>query len=38
MSYRGYLGITARNPERNIKGIDVSIAKVMNMDPSFYTN
>ena len=37
MSYRGYLGITARNSDRNIKGIDVSISKVMNMDPAFYT-
>ena len=38
MSYRGYLGLTARNQDRHTKAIDVSIAKVMNMDPAFYTS
>lgn len=37
LSYRGYLGITARNQDRNIKGVEVSIAKVMNMDPNYYS-
>jgi len=38
LSSSGTLGITARNDGRNIKGIDVSFAKIMNMDPRFYTN
>ena len=38
LSYRGYLGVTARNGDRNVKGVEVSIAKVMNMDPKFYTH
>ena len=38
LSYRGYLGVTARNQDRNTKGVEVSIARVMNLDPNFYTS
>ena len=27
----------SHNQDRNIKGVEVNIAKVMNMDPAFYT-
>ena len=36
LSYRGYLGLTARNQDRHMKGIEVSLAKVMNMHPNYY--
>ena len=36
LNHTGYMGITARNQDRNVKGIEVSLAKVMNMDPLAY--
>ena len=38
LSNRGYLGISARNIDRNSKGIELSLAKVMNMHPNYYQN
>ena len=38
LSYRGFLGVTARNLDRNYKGVDVSIARVMNLNPNYYTS
>lgn len=30
------MGISARNSDRNIKGVEVSVGRVMNMDPKYY--
>jgi len=36
LSNRGFLGISARNSDRFVKGLEVSAVKVLNMDPNFY--
>lgn len=36
LSNRGYLGVTARNSDRYVKGFAIDTIKVINLDPNFY--
>ena len=38
LSSQGNLGISARNSDRNVKGVEVSLARIMNMDPRYYVD